>query len=313
MSTKNITLRGFEATKLVELNKEIDKANRVLKMKSVTKDNFDNTMSDLKDALTAYNLATTAAFYDELSQKTQPMVEAVKMYAIPLHKIVEVSNDSGKVVEVKLGEKSTKISLDNFCAKQKLDREWVKECGQLLALLTLKKLKDYDITKLSSAELAKKSNAFIKYAFEKHAGFTPDSNTKVVKLIQSIVDRVLGEGAYKCTNYDINFIYDCATKIDRKSKCAIAMVTDKQFTEIMFEVFAHALGESYKVTGTRLKYDADGNEMKSVYAAEKAPAKSTETSTNNQPEQPEAQTESEPAPAVEAVKKSNKKAEKKSA
>ena len=308
MSTKkNVTLRGFEAEKLVELNKELDKMNALLKKKSVSKADYDAQMADLTNALSAYNLATTAAVYDELSHENSPMVAAVKMYTIPLHRITDTKNDAGTITEMKLGEKSTKIDLEHFCSKKDYDLTWSKECGQLLALLTLKKLKDYDITKLSSAELSKKSNAFIKYAFEKHAGFTPDSNTKIVKLIQSIVDRVLGEGTYKATYYDINFIYDCVTKIDRKSKCAIEMVNDRTFRAVMFEVFAHALGEAYKVTGTRCKFDQDGNEMKSVYAAEKSaatPAASAEVKPENNPAPaPEVKPEVE----VKASKKSTKK------
>ena len=58
---------------------------------------------------------------------------------------------------------------------------------------------------------------------------------------------------YKCTNHDVAFVQDSVTKMDTKEKCTIAMLNNRQFKTVMMSVFAHCLGEQYKVKAAKIK------------------------------------------------------------
>ncbi len=41
--------------------------------------------------------------------------------------------------------------------------------------------------------------------------------------------------------------------MDAKEKCTIAMLNERQFKTVMMSVFAHCLGEAYKVKPAKIK------------------------------------------------------------
>ena len=235
----------IEAEKvLAEVKKALSEGNLV---------EYSRQSAILKTAVATYNQSLCNVEYAKFAEMEHPMIEAVKQFYINTVKIKEERNKETDVIEnVKLEEKQSRIDLEKFCDFAHLDKAWTNYAAELLALLTLRETNVYA---MKPSELAKKNYYFIKAADRKKAGETPDSNTQIVSLLQKIIDNAIfvdngeGKNVYKCNNHDIAFIQDAVTKIDTKEKCTIAMLNERQFKTVLMSVFAHCLGEVYKVKG----------------------------------------------------------------
>ena len=212
---------------------------------------YNKGMSTLKEKVTALNLSVCNVEYDKFMQTESPIIAAVKQFYIEVFKIKEERDkDTDLITGVSLEKKKARIDLEKLCDFGRLDKTWATDAAKLLALLTLR---ETDVYAIKASELAKKSYYFISAATKKQNGETPDSNTQIVSLLQKIIDEAIfvdngaGKNAYKCNNHDIAFIQDAVTKMDTKEKCTIAMLNERQFKTVMMSVFAHCLGEAYKV------------------------------------------------------------------
>lgn len=219
--------------------------------------NYNKGMAVLKKAVSDCNLALCNVEYDKFMRAPNPMIAAVSQFYIEVFKVKEERDkDTDLITGVSLEKKNARIDLEQFCKFGRLDTTWATNCSKLLALLVLR---ETDVYAIKPAELSKKSYYFISAANRKKDGETPDSNTQIVSLLQEIIDGVIfvdngkGKNKYKCNNHDIAFIQDAVTKIDTKEKCTIAMVNERQFKTVMMSVFAHCLGEAYKVKATVAK------------------------------------------------------------
>ena len=218
-------------------------------------DAYGNGMTALKKAVGELNVVLCRKQYSEILKSPAPIIAAVNAFYIDTVKIKEErGKDSEKVTGVNIEPKKSRIDLEKFCEFGDLDRTWAKLCNELLALLTLREV---NVFAMKPADLAKHSNYFIAQARAKKEGETPDSNTQVVKLLQRIIDAAIfvddgtGKNAYKCTNHDLAFIQDSVTKRETKDKCTVGMLNERQFKGVMLDVFAHCLGEAYKVKSSQ--------------------------------------------------------------
>lgn len=248
--------KNVEASK-----KEVDAAHAKVKEALANKDltEYGNAMTQLTKAVKALNEYICRAEYVKFAEAEHPMIAAIKQFRIEIvEPKEEKSKESGIVIGVKLNTRKTNIDLLKFCEFVKIDSTWAHESFHLLELLALS---ETDVFKMKPSDLAKRSRYFCEKAAAKKNGETPDSNTQIVKQLQKIVDLAIfvddgnGKNAYKCTNHDIAFILDAATKIDTKEKGTIAMVNERQFRIIMLNVFAHCIGEieAYKVIAPKAK------------------------------------------------------------
>lgn len=221
---------------------------------------YNKGMSALKEKVSNLNLSVCNVEYDKFMQAENPMIAAVKQFYIEVFKIKEERDkDSDLITGVSLEKKKARIDLEKFCDFGRLDKAWASKSAKLLALLTLR---ETDVYSIKASDLSKKSYYFISAATKKKSGETPDSNTQIVSLLQEIIDGAIfvdngnGKNAYKCNNHDIAFIQDAVTKMDTKEKCTIAMLNERQFKTVMMSVFAHCLGEAYKVKAAKAKAEA---------------------------------------------------------
>ena len=212
---------------------------------------YNKGMSILKDKVSVLNQASCNVEYDKFLREENPMIAAVNQFYIEVFKIKEDRDkETDLITGVSLEKKKARIDLEKFCEFGRLDKTWALDSAKLLALLTLR---ETDVYSIKPSDLAKKSFYFISAAAKKKNGETPDSNTQIVSLLQKIIDGAIfvdngeGKNAYKCNNHDIAFIQDAVTKMDTKEKCTIAMLNERQFKTVMMSVFAHCLGEAYKV------------------------------------------------------------------
>ena len=212
---------------------------------------YNKGIEALGKAIKDYNEYLCKLEYVKFLAEENPMIAAVKQFYVDTVKIKETRDkEDGSITGVSLEEKKSRIDLEKFCEFAELDRAWAHDSTKLLTLFTLR---ETDVFAMKPDELAKKSIYFISQARAKKEGETPDSNRQIVLLLQKIIDEAIfvdngkGENAYKCTNHDIAFIHDAVTKIDTKEKCTIATLNPRQFKTVMMSVFAHCLGEAYKV------------------------------------------------------------------
>ena len=212
---------------------------------------YNKEMASLREHVGALNLSVCNVEYDKFMQTENPMIEAVRQFYIEVFKIKEERDkDTDALTGVSLVKKKARIDLEKFCEFGRLDKTWAADTAKLLALLTLR---ETDVYAIKASDLAKRNYYFISAANKKKNGETPDSNTQIVALLQKIIDEAIfvdngeGKNAYKCNNHDIAFIQDSVTKMDTKEKCTIEMLNERQFKTVMMSVFAHCLGEAYKV------------------------------------------------------------------
>ena len=220
-------------------------------------DAYDKGMVKLEKDVQAYNQSLCNVDFDKFMQSDTPIIEAVKQFYVDGVKIKEEKDkESGAIVGINIEPKKSRINLEALCKFGDLGMEWAIDSSKLLALLTLR---ETDVFAIKASDLAKKSRYFINAATAKAEGGTPDSNTQIVRLLQQIIDEAIfvddgkGNNKYKCNNHDIAFIQDAGTKMDTKEKCTIAMLNERQFKTVMMSVFAHCLGEDYKVKAAKIK------------------------------------------------------------
>ena len=233
--------------------KDADDALELVKKALADKDlsAYSKAMADLTAKVKTLNECICKVKYAEFLETENPIITAVQVFYIETVKVKESRDkNDGSINGVDFEKKNSRIDLEKFCDFADLPLNWAYDSAKLLALLALRETNVYA---MKPDELAKKSIYFISKARAKKEGETPDSNTQIVRLLQKIIDEAIfvddgkGKNVYKCTNHDLAFIQDAVTKMDTKEKCTIAMLNERQFKTVMMSVFAHCLGEAYKV------------------------------------------------------------------
>lgn len=257
--------------------------------------------------------------YSRLSKESDPMIAAVKQFYVELKRVVEDKDkDTGRVTGVNIETKKARIDLAKFCDFAKLDKSWINDTARLLVLLVSRKK---NLLAMNSEELSKESLIFNEVVRELKDGETPNSNTQIVRLIQTIVDGAIfvdngkGENAYRCTNHDILFISEAILKFNAKEKCTLDSMNDRQFQSVMMSVFAHILGEAYAIK------EAKSRKSKDEPSLPETPAESAEETdkpaepTAGVPATPESDKPTEPveAPVTKRRTSSRRTSSKKSA
>ena len=242
--------------------KDVEEALKEVRKSLAAKDlaEYGKALAALNEKVKALNECICKVEYAKFIETENPMITAVKQFFIETVKVKESRDkEDGSISGVNLEKKQSRIDLEKFCEFADLDKTWAHDSKKLLALLTVR---ETNVFAMKPADLAKKSYYFIKAARAKKEGETPDSNTQIVRLLQKIIDEAIfvdngsGQNAYKCTNHDLAFIQDSVTKMDTKEKCTIAMLNERQFMTVMMSVFAHCLGEAYKVKAAKAKKEA---------------------------------------------------------
>ena len=258
MAEKNITVNPYEETCAkceAEVNAKLEGVREALRAKNL--EQYGERFTELKKAVEDWNKVLSKKQYTEFLKADDPMIAAVSAFYIEVIKIKEDrAKDSETITGVNLEKKQARIDLEKFCEFGELNMSWAHDSAKLLALLSLRETNVYSI---KPSDLAKKSFYFAAAVRAKKEGETPDSNTQIVRLLQQIIDEAIfvddgsGKNKYKCTNHDLAFIQDAVTKMDTKEKCTIAMLNERQFKTVMMSVFAHCLGEAYKVKPAKIK------------------------------------------------------------
>lgn len=216
-------------------------------------DAYASTKKTLNEYVQEYNKAICNVAFAEFMTAEKPYVAAIDRFYVDAYRIKEeVSKDDGSIVGVKLDKRQSRINLANFTAFSggTLSKEWIYNTAHLLELL---QLRETEVFSLKPEDLAKKSYYFVSAAKRKMEGETPDSNTKIVRMLQGIIDELIGN-TYRCTNHDIAFIQECAFQFDAKAKTGLKSMNEKTFQTVILSVAYRCLkGESYAVKNLKIK------------------------------------------------------------
>ncbi len=214
-------------------------------------DAYATTKKILNEQVQSLNKALCNVAFAEFMAAENPYVAAIDRFSIDAYRIKEeTSKEDGAILSVKLDKRQSRINLANFTSfAGTLSKDWINKAAQLLSLL---QLRETEVFALKPEDLAKKSYFFISAAKRKMEGETPDSNTQIVRTLQSIIDELIGP-TYRCTNHDIAFIQECAFQFDAKAKAGLKSMNEKAFQTVMLSVAYRCLkGETYKVKNQKL-------------------------------------------------------------
>lgn len=238
-------------------------AKAALKSKNI--DEYETAKVDLEKTVKELTKVTRELAYEQFMKAENPLMAALEQFYVTSYRVKEEKGkegeDEGKTIGLSVAaNEKQRIDFDDFCDYASLDREWLHDCAKLLVLLQIRKT---DIYNMTASELKQYSENFKSAVRAKKAGETPDSNTKIVALLQRIVDETIfvdngnGKNKHKCTCRDIVFIEDCAHQFNPKAKAGIKSLSVRVFQTVMSSVLYSILtGEGYTVKNYKVK-DAD--------------------------------------------------------
>lgn len=250
--------------KIAEL---VAKYNATLRKEDVRLDELTAIESELKEVAAKAKAEKTTEVYNSLIQYENPMLAAATMftYEVPSYKMV---SDSGVVTGMEVDTKVVTINPIDFTNYLKKDPKksleggmsWIYHADALGMLLAYRTLKELGGSKDALDDL--KKNYFIREVAMKEAqGFTPTSNTQLVDLLQTIINKLIfipdekGNNMVKARSCDAKFLLKCYTSHGR-GVGAVKVLKGARIAHYIFEV-CHMIitGKVYTVECRKRKDD----------------------------------------------------------
>lgn len=217
---------------------KINEYNAALKANDLTK--ATRAEHDLKEAEGDYASVKRVEVFNRLSKLENPIKAAIETYSyfIVSHQVIR---EDGVVKGFKLiDNKVCQIDLVKFCEHCNLPTKWqylVEKFNQLLALRTARELK------MTTAQIKKICDSFYMSACAREVdmGGTPDSNTAIAKLLQTVVDGILfeddgkGKNKYRVNSHDVAYLLMCYTKRGKKV-LSVAVAKNSYVHRLVFDV-----------------------------------------------------------------------------
>lgn len=196
--------------------------------------NANATLENIeKDYLAQAQLETFA----ECAEAEKPMLAAIEKFSFQIVRHVDKTNKESDLITREIVMKDRQIDLlrfEEYCTKTGKDsiandpmwKFMVQRFNQLLCLRAARELKIDPKAIADSYFLAEKAK-------EIEMGKTPDSNTQILKQLQSCIDAIIfeddgkGKNAYKADSHDVAYLLMTYT---RKGKNALAVATANHST-----------------------------------------------------------------------------------
>lgn len=253
-------------------------------------EDLDKIEAELKEECAKARTAKTNEIYNKLAKEEDPMLEAIRMlsFSVPSYK-------ETKVEGVKTGlERADRVVTinpvdftDYLCKYQKGPKggmSWVYKTEKLGSLLAYRALKDLGGSAKALKELT--DNYYIREAARREdLGETPDSNSQLVKLMQTIIDAMVfvpdekGKNQVKARSCDANFLIRVYTSAGREVG-TVKVLKGARIAQYIFNC-CHMIvtGKPYRITDYKKNKKGEGFEpvRKPVEGPAKK-AKSTEDS-----------------------------------
>jgi hypothetical protein len=160
-----------------------------------------------------YAEAAECAAFALCKAEEHPMLKAAEIHSFRVLKHKAVREDS-VLTGYEKTDREKPIDLEKLAKKCGLPTLWVHLVENLNQILTLRVAKDLGAT-AADLKAISKSYFMTRATGEMEAGATPTSNTQLVKLLQTICDKILGENVVRVNNHDIAYIEAAHTKKGR--------------------------------------------------------------------------------------------------
>lgn len=196
---------------------------------------YESAKTKLKEVVDEYNLLARRVEYTRMKTEPLPFVAFAKTVTYKAKKVNETRNKVTKELDgVEVQTTERRLNLREFIDYAEIESKMINNIAKLQATLIVREKK---ILELTPEVFAKESGLVVDVVRAKSEGKTPDSNTAICKLIQSIAD----EAGIECKiiNPDMYFIHTCAFVHDSKGIARVKPVTDGKFVSIIVDLFAH--------------------------------------------------------------------------
>lgn len=171
--------------------------------------------ANIKDALKQYKKQKFDSVLYQLKQEENPVLAAVRQLTYPILRS-KIVRDEGIETGIELVESEARINLVKVCEYCGLSTVWqykVEKIGLLLALRAAKELK----VPASELKAMTKDYRMNDLARKVEMGETPESNTQIVGMIQTVLDEILPK-AGKANAHDAAYMWMACTRAGREAK-----------------------------------------------------------------------------------------------
>lgn len=208
--------------------------------------------TNIKGYVAEYKKAKQDAVLYQLSLEADPMMAAVKMLTYPILRAKSVKED-GIETGMELVEGEARVNLVKVAERAKLPTAWQYKVEKIGLLLSLRAAKELGIP---ARELKSMTKDFRMndLARKVEMGETPDSNTQIVAMIQTVMDEVF-PGKGKANSHDAAYMWMAATRAGREAKSL--RVCDTRMAHNLFADVANRII-------TKGKYTVDYKKVKST-------------------------------------------------
>lgn len=219
------------AKKTTEATAPVEENRDQMNMNSAEK-NLDTAIAAYNAALAIQNVEAMRESEAAIEKAEQDFAEAAECFTFaickadehPLRKAAEVHSyrvlkhkalrEDKMLTGFEKTEREKPIDLERLAKKCALPTLWTHDVERLNQVLTLRVAKEMGLSAQELKDISK-SYYMSKASDEIAAGATPTSNTQLVKMLQSICDKILGENVVRVNNHDIAYIEAAHTKKGR--------------------------------------------------------------------------------------------------
>ena len=206
--------------------------------------------TNVKGYVAEYKKAKQDSVLYQLSQEAEPMVAAVKMLTYPILRAKSVKED-GIETGMELVDSEARINLVKVAERCKLPTAWQYKVEKLGLLLSLRAAKELGVSARELKSMTK-DYRMNDLARKVEMGETPDSNSQIVGMIQTVMDEVF-PGKGKANSHDAAYMWMAATRAGREAKTI--RVCDARLAHNLFADVANRII-------TKSKYDVDYKKVK---------------------------------------------------
>ena len=234
--------------------KEIKAIAEELLEKSEACENVDEKRgidADLETAINYFTATSKATCYAAAKASGDAMKYAITTFFFPIIKLKETKDKDTGIVIRSIVDAERPIDIGDLHKKVGgigADKNWLYRAQKLNFHLTIRAAQRVGATVNSDAftmhEVARAMDM----------GKNPCSNTQMLKTLQSVVDMMLGEG-YKATSHDVNYLVDCYSNDNKKSKTSITAANHRTLIGYLKKVCYRILtnGTGYGVEQREIK------------------------------------------------------------
>jgi hypothetical protein len=237
------------AVKLAELSETanglVKSYNEAMQENKITEAaSLDKTLTQ---TVNEYTSMVREMCFEECKATEDPMLAAVTMLQFATIRIKD-EKPEGTLIAVRSIEETEKqiplLKLQKYCGSIGASPNWAHIAQKMNMLLTAQKAVDLGI----DPKRVNDSFSMSEIARGIDMGKTPTSNTNLLKTLQTGIDAMLGEGKFKVTSHDVNYLVSVFSRKSNKAALTVQCSNHARFVGYMADVCHRCVtGKSYEL------------------------------------------------------------------